>query len=381
MNNQLIDALEVCLQEIENGAEIESVLLRYPDLADELRPILETSLRARALSVPEPSAESMRKYRAKILQRAAEMREAKIKPAPRHSWIAPLRRLAATLAVLLIVFASGTSLVGAASTSLPGDELYPVKRSWENLQLFFTFNAELYKALEVEHENERIEELRELLATRRSAEVTFSGVVTRQTGTGWLVAGIPVTISPETDLPTQPVQVNSPVRVVGVSQADDSVLALRIDLLPPGASLPVVEDDVQDDGDESISESGDDAPEAVTTQTPEPPEIVFDGTLDVLDEEFWTINGVSADVSDAEVEGTPAVGAPVIVEGYFNEDGVFVVTRIIFPEEDANNNDSGSNSNDGNNENSTNDNDNENSNDDNSGSNDNDDDNDDNDDD
>ena len=29
--NNLYDVLEVCLNEIENGAELEAVLLRYPD--------------------------------------------------------------------------------------------------------------------------------------------------------------------------------------------------------------------------------------------------------------------------------------------------------------------------------------------------------------
>ena len=40
MNNKLYDALEICLQEIENGATLENVVARFPDLAAELRPIL-----------------------------------------------------------------------------------------------------------------------------------------------------------------------------------------------------------------------------------------------------------------------------------------------------------------------------------------------------
>ena len=30
--NNLYDVLEICLQELENGADMESVLARYPDL-------------------------------------------------------------------------------------------------------------------------------------------------------------------------------------------------------------------------------------------------------------------------------------------------------------------------------------------------------------
>lgn len=349
--NNLYDTLETCLEQIENGAEIESVLQNYPDLADELRPILEASLGAKKLSAPEPSADVVRKNRAKILRRAAELRESKVMPAVRLNWLVPLRRLVSTLAILVLVFASGTSLVGAASTSLPGENLYPVKRSWESLQLLFTFNAKFREALEVEHENERIEELRELLADGRSAEVTFSGLVTRQTATGWLVAGVPVVISPQTDLPAQAVLVNSAVRVVGSTQSDGSVLATSIELLPPGSSLPEAEDESGRDDDsqnevESTPASGEDAPEFVATQTPEAGEIKFDGTLNILNEDFWTINGVPSDVSTAEIIGTPAVGAAVTVEGFFNERGEFVVTKIKFEEEESNS--GGSNSNDNN---------------------------------
>lgn len=349
MNENLNDALEICLQEIENGAEIETALMRFPDLADELRPILEASVQARALSAPQPSAEVVRKNRAKVLQRAAEMREVKTRSVRRWNWIAPLRRLATTLAVLALVFASGTSLVGAAAASLPGDDLYPVKRSWEDLQLFFAFDAHVRKALEVKNENERLSELRELVADKRSAEVAFSGLVTRQSQTGWLVAGVPVTISPETTLPSQPVQTNSAVRVVALIQADGSTLALEIRLLPPDASLPDVDDqDVVDaDEDEPDSPSEDDAPEVVK----------FDGTLDVLNTNFWTINGVQADITHAQVEGVPAVGAEVTVEGYFNESGAFIVSKIKFQEVESDDGDGANSNDDGDQDNDDNDND------------------------
>ena len=39
--NNLYEALEICLQDLEQGAEIETVLFDYPELADELRPSLK----------------------------------------------------------------------------------------------------------------------------------------------------------------------------------------------------------------------------------------------------------------------------------------------------------------------------------------------------
>src|SRR5512147_3238850 len=124
--NNLYEVLEVCLQEIEKGADIETVLFRYPDLADELRPILEGSIRARSMAITAPSAEVVRRNRARVLQHAAQMSEAKARSSQRI-WAVSLRRLAVTLVVVAALFISGTSLVSAASTTLPGDNLYPVK--------------------------------------------------------------------------------------------------------------------------------------------------------------------------------------------------------------------------------------------------------------
>ena len=50
MNERLYEALEVCLNALETGADIEAVLNLYPQFADELRPILETSIQARSLA-------------------------------------------------------------------------------------------------------------------------------------------------------------------------------------------------------------------------------------------------------------------------------------------------------------------------------------------
>ena len=278
--NNLYEALEICLQDIEQGAEIETVLFGYPDLADELRPILEASVNAKSMAVLTPSAEVIRRNRATLLQQAAEMREAKGQPASRRTWFASLRRVAVMLVVVAILFASGTGLVRAASTTLPGDNLYPVKRTWEDVLLLFTFNLQQRDALEIEQETKRLAELNELFAKGRSAEVDFAGLVTLKNGTEWRVAGFPVVISPETEMPDQPVMVGDAVRVRGVTRGDGIVLAERIRLLPPSANLPDVEDDseVENENNEGPNQQNEDnsgpgstgdSPEVEEIETPE----------------------------------------------------------------------------------------------------------------
>jgi uncharacterized protein DUF5667/uncharacterized protein DUF5666 len=278
--NNLYEALEICLQDIEQGADIETALFRYPDLADELRPILEASVEARKMAVPPPSREVVGRHRAKVLQQAAKMREAKARSSQRM-WFVSLRRLAVTLAVLTILSVSGTGLVRASSTTLPGDNLYPVKRTWEDVLVAFTFNIQQRDALEIEHENERLQELQELFAEGRSAEVDFAGSVTKQNGNDWIVSNIPIMVSPQTEILGGPIVVGSAVRVKGQTQSNNVVLAERIELLPVGAKLPDVGDESEsqiekNEGSNSSTDdnsgkgSGEEAPKAGQTQTAEP---------------------------------------------------------------------------------------------------------------
>jgi hypothetical protein len=372
------EILEKCLVEIEQGADVDTVLFRHPEFADELRPILETSIKAKDMAVPAPPADVVRRNRAKVLQRVAEMREAKVKPSSRV-WFASLRRLAVTLAVVLMLFVGGTGLVRAASNTIPGDDLYPVKRTWEDVLVLFTFNLQEREQLEFEHENERLDELDELFAEGRSVNVDFAGYVTRQSESMWRVSGISVVTSSQTDLPDEPVAIGAAVRIVGVTQSDDTVLAERIELLPAGSKLPEVEDDEpeieqensngsdQPGEDESSSGSENEAPQVEVTETPEaevqPKQESFEGTLESIDSKnnIWTVGGKKLDVSTAEITGTPVIGAAVKGEGYLDPSGIFVVTKI----EIADSGSGGSNVNDNSNDNS-NDNDDDDSNDDNS---------------
>ena len=280
--NNLYDVLEVCLKEVEKGTDIEVVLARYPDLAAELRPILETSAMATTVSFPGPSAEMVRRNRAKVLQHAAQLRESNVHTT-RRLWSVPLRRALVTLVVIAALFISSTGLVSAASTTLPGDNLYPVKRTWEDVLVLFTFNLQAREALEVEHENERLHELQELFTEGRSAEVDFSGQVTRQEGDLWLVSGIPVVISHQTGYSAQPVRVGDAVHVIGVTQSDGAVLAQWVDLLPAGVPLPEVDDDDSsedgpdhsdnsNDSDNSNGSDVDNSGEGSGERTPEPDE-------------------------------------------------------------------------------------------------------------
>lgn len=382
--NKIYETLEICLNEINQGSDIDTVLFQYPELAEDLRPLLELALKAKAKSGPDPSQEIVKRNRAKVLQHAAELREEKASSILQRIWSVPLRRAFVTFTVVLLLFASGTNLVRASSNTLPGDGLYPVKRSWEDLTLFFTFDTDEREALELEYENERWEELNELFSEGRSAEVEFAGYVTRLSGEEWRISGVTVFISSQTRLPTQPVNIGAGVRVRGQIQTGMSVMAEQIEILPAGSKLPEVEDDELESDDEehegsnqpadgnsgtgSGSEAGA-ATFAIPTPKFNPDKETVEGVVTSIENKFIVVNAILMDVHYAETKGIPYIGASVKAVGYYNIDGIFVVTKIEFESGSFDNNDNSSNNSAGDNKNNSNedddgnDNDNHNSND------------------
>ncbi|NJC95408.1 MAG: hypothetical protein C3F07_12210 [Anaerolineales bacterium] len=363
--NNLYEALEICLREIEAGADVDTVLFRYPELAEELRPILEASINAKAMAVSAPTEEIVKRNRAKVLQRAAEMREQKAAPIARRAWSVPLRRALVTLMVVATLFVSGTGLVRAASATLPGDNLYPVKRTWEDIRLLFTFDTQKRDALELEHDNERLDELQELFAEGRSAKVDFAGYVTSQAGTEWRVSGISVVVSSQTRMPETQVAVGAAVRVRGQTRGDGVVIAERIELLPQGSKLPEAEDhgseiEQENSGnsnqqieEDSGKESENEAPKPEATKTPkpesesEPEKESVEGSVTSIQNGFVIVNGILMDIRfAAEIKGTPRAGVIARVEGYYDSSGVFIVTKIEFKNDSSIEN--GSNTNDDN---------------------------------
>jgi len=238
MNEKLYEALEVCLQAIETGTDIESVLKRYPQMADELRPVLDASVQAHSLAAPSIPEAAMRRGRARVLQHAVGMRESARSP---HRPIFSLPRLAASLALALIFILGGTGLVRASNEALPGDNLYPVKRSWEDMRLLLVFSPEGREELEDEFEQKRLHEINKLLAEGRHETITFAGLVAEQNGDQWVVSGIPVQITPDSKLPAEPVTVGASIMVEGRTNPQGFVEVERVEILEPGISLPPFE--------------------------------------------------------------------------------------------------------------------------------------------
>jgi hypothetical protein len=249
MNNvNLFDALEICLQALDQGADLESCLVRFPALADELRPILAAAIQARSSAVTDIPADVLRRGRARVLQAAAEMREQSSAAPALPFWRrqqkgffgARFYRLAITTAAMLVfLLTGGTGLVNASNNALPGDHLYPVKRGWEGVRLLFVFDSSAKVELENEFDHERVQEIEELYTKKQIAQVNFQGVVSVQNNDKWVIDGLDVAVNDDTSL-GENIRSGSTVQIIG--ETDDGVInAQRISLIATPVATPKVE--------------------------------------------------------------------------------------------------------------------------------------------
>jgi hypothetical protein len=197
MNDRLQDALENCLNRMEKGETLGSVLARYPQLSDQLSPLLKTALRARSGSRDGLPQSVLARQRSRGLAMAAGLRGKKSRP-----WMlrGALRFSMTVLSVIAILGLSSNGLLSASAQSIPGDSLYPLKLTVESTQLHLALDPAEKQVLERAFGERRVDETRSLISMRRIESVEFNGVVSSQTDSAWVVSGIPVIITARTDM-------------------------------------------------------------------------------------------------------------------------------------------------------------------------------------
>jgi hypothetical protein len=154
------DALDHCLDAVISGEKsIDQVVSDYPQFSEELRGELEAALwldQRRSAVAPRPNfLQSNRNY---ILD---QIRAQSSNPAPQSTASSHWKLVARFAFVFLLAIAMifSTARIAAASESaLPGDRLYPVKLSVENLRLAVTLDVEQEIISRLAYANDRIEE-------------------------------------------------------------------------------------------------------------------------------------------------------------------------------------------------------------------------------
>ena len=141
MNGEFVEALNDCVERLTQGESVQACLNRYPDYADELRPLLEVSvstIQAAEELRPDPSARSRNFQRfSNAISEAGRRKEDRVPwwQPWQSGRFAPLARpaLVGFMAIVIMLTGVGATTV-AASNSVPGEPLYWVKTTRENVE-------------------------------------------------------------------------------------------------------------------------------------------------------------------------------------------------------------------------------------------------------
>ncbi|MFN3974596.1 MAG: DUF5667 domain-containing protein [Dehalococcoidia bacterium] len=164
-DKQLQDALNDCIDRLLQGQTVQECLMHYPNLANDLAPLLQvasTTLHtaARLRSTPEMRGRIL----AQVLARSQPRRQGR-------GWLSQALRpwfLAPAAAVLFLGAFWGVSSASANST--PGDPLYPVKTIRERVAIAITRSPEGKARLAATLARQRAEEAETLVARGKDGE-------------------------------------------------------------------------------------------------------------------------------------------------------------------------------------------------------------------
>jgi len=194
--DDLNEILNRCISRLQDGHGLEATLAEYPAQAARLRPILEAVLAVWSArgSDTVPLA-AMQKSRRRLLQAAADIKQAKAAPWWRRSWGMMTRgALVPAFTMLLCAVLLVTGI--ASAQALPGQPLYPVKLAAEQISLSLPASPAGQLAREENYDMRRKGEVEELLSHQGEQEVELTGFLILGEDGSWRIDELKVSISP-----------------------------------------------------------------------------------------------------------------------------------------------------------------------------------------
>ncbi len=171
---QIVGVFNECFESLLiKNESIDACLARYPQHAAELKPLLETTNAARAASSISPDAT----FRARARYEFRSALYDKMSRKKRHTqvWRWRWATIASTAGVLLLT--SAGSVAAASSGAMPGQTLYNMKRTIENVQIDLTGSQAAKARLYATLADRRV---REIVYAAQLGDVKLTEDLTRQ---------------------------------------------------------------------------------------------------------------------------------------------------------------------------------------------------------
>ncbi|MGD8624930.1 MAG: DUF5667 domain-containing protein [Anaerolineae bacterium] len=178
MNVEFDSILEQSLSQIAAGkARVESCLVSYPAMADQLEPLLRAAETLRTMPKPALSPEAKARIEDRVLD-AAKKNPGLRGKGVNWPWrrFPKLRWALGGLAILLVMMVVSTTLLQVSAAAMPGTPLYHVKLAVEDVWLWLT-PADGEPALHLKLARRRMEELEALAAQGAFDPIVLSSMV------------------------------------------------------------------------------------------------------------------------------------------------------------------------------------------------------------
>jgi len=168
--------LSECIDALLAGESLEQCLLRYPQHAERLEPLLRAAMSARQASSTIQPPPHLKARVTDLVQSQMEARQRRMRTnhVSFFDWM-PQWASMGVIAVLTVIFCAGC-VFAASSGSSPGHILYPVKLAFEDIQLAFTFSDTGKANLHADLASRRITEMERMASDidSKSIEVLTS---------------------------------------------------------------------------------------------------------------------------------------------------------------------------------------------------------------
>lgn len=260
MNPDFEMVVEDCLVRLRTGTSVESCLSFYPEQAEELRPLLTAAVQVRAIPNPQARSQAIERNRQRMFVALEQQNWAgntNQTPISKSSFsryteriLNFLRivlvgkerigmkfalRLALDLAIFLAV--AGAFTLNASASTLPGDPLYNVKRTWEEVRLTLITSDQARQQLQTQLEAERRTEIEKLIQLHRPVMVEYMGILEQMGTDTWIVSGLQFKMLPETIVQGIPA-VGQHVWLRASVQSDGQLVALEVHM--ENAAAPAI---------------------------------------------------------------------------------------------------------------------------------------------
>ena len=180
MHEEMDQILQDCFKRIEQeGATIEACLTLHPQHQEELSELLVLSTSIKNLNRIQPSKEFVSNSPSQLMAKLPDQQFTfgdKIRKVYQAGFQIPPHRMAWARAfiILALVIILGTSVVYAADSAGPGDLLYQLDRSIEQIRLRITSDPQEIAKIRLAHAAERLEEAAKSIERSEFENSTFA---------------------------------------------------------------------------------------------------------------------------------------------------------------------------------------------------------------